>query len=85
MTPLLPVFSNDDLSPDAVLQLGHMRNDADQPLSTLGQSLHGVHCLVQGVLIQRAEALIGIANPIFRDKLIAQAEKQGIWRAFSKY
>lgn len=34
---------------------------------------------------QRAEALIGIANPIFRDKLIAQAEKQGIWRAFSKY
>ena len=28
---------------------------------------------------QRAEALIGIANPIFRDKLIAQAEKQGIW------
>lgn len=29
---------------------------------------------------QRAEALIGIANPVFRDELIEQAEKQGIWR-----
>ena len=58
MTPLLPVFSDDDLSSDAVLQLGHMRNDTDQPLSAFGQSLHGVHRLIKGILIQRAEALI---------------------------
>lgn len=29
---------------------------------------------------ERAEALIGISNPIFYDELVAQAEKQGIWR-----
>lgn len=29
---------------------------------------------------ERAEALISIANPIFKDELVAQAEKQGIWR-----
>ncbi|MCF0146213.1 MAG: butyryl-CoA:acetate CoA-transferase [Eubacterium sp.] len=29
---------------------------------------------------QRAESLIGIANPIFRDELIAEAEKMNIWR-----
>lgn len=29
---------------------------------------------------ERAEALIGIANPIFHDELIRQAEAQGIWR-----
>ena len=29
---------------------------------------------------QRAEALIGIAHPQFRDELIAEAEKMHIWR-----
>ncbi len=33
---------------------------------------------------QRAEALIGIAHPDFRDQLIADAEKMGIWRASNK-
>jgi len=33
---------------------------------------------------QRAEALIGIANPIFRDQLIAEAEKMHIWRRSNK-
>lgn len=29
---------------------------------------------------ERAEALINIANPVFYDELVAQAQKQGIWR-----
>ena len=29
---------------------------------------------------QRAEAIISIAHPDFRDELIAEAEKMGIWR-----
>ena len=33
---------------------------------------------------QRAEALIGIAHPDFRDELIAAAEKQKIWRNSNK-
>ena len=33
---------------------------------------------------QRAEALIGIAHPQFRDELIADAEKMGIWRRSNK-
>ncbi|MCI2055891.1 MAG: butyryl-CoA:acetate CoA-transferase [Oscillibacter sp.] len=33
---------------------------------------------------QRAEALIGIANPKFRDQLIAEAEKMHIWRRSNK-
>ena len=28
---------------------------------------------------ERAEKLISIAHPMFRDELIANAEKQGIW------
>jgi len=34
---------------------------------------------------ERAEALIGIANPIFYDELVCQAEKQGIWRKVNRY
>lgn len=34
---------------------------------------------------QRAEALIGIAHPDFRDELIRQAEAQHIWRRSNKY
>ncbi len=33
---------------------------------------------------QRAEALIGIAHPDFRDELTAQAEAMGIWRKSNK-
>lgn len=33
---------------------------------------------------QRAEALINIAHPDFRDELIAEAEKMGIWRRSNK-
>ena len=33
---------------------------------------------------QRAEALIGIANPIFRDELIREAEALGIFRPSNK-
>lgn len=33
---------------------------------------------------QRAEALISIAHPDFRDELIADAEKMGIWRKSNK-
>lgn len=33
---------------------------------------------------QRAELLISIAHPDFRDELIAEAEKMGIWRTSSK-
>jgi len=33
---------------------------------------------------QRAEALIGISHPDFRDSLIRDAEKMGIWRRSNK-
>ena len=33
---------------------------------------------------ERAEALISIAHPDFREDLIRQSEKQGIWRRSSK-
>ncbi|WP_296956150.1 acetyl-CoA hydrolase/transferase C-terminal domain-containing protein [uncultured Dialister sp.] len=33
---------------------------------------------------ERAEALIGIANPIFYDELVRHAEKQGIWRKINR-
>ena len=33
---------------------------------------------------ERAEALIGIAHPDFREELIAEAEKMGLWRKSNK-
>lgn len=33
---------------------------------------------------ERAEALIGIAHPNFREELIAEAEKRGLWRRSNK-
>ncbi|MFZ1273541.1 MAG: acetyl-CoA hydrolase/transferase C-terminal domain-containing protein, partial [Gemmiger qucibialis] len=33
---------------------------------------------------ERAEALINIAHPDFREQLIADAEKMGLWRKSSK-
>jgi butyryl-CoA:acetate CoA-transferase len=35
-------------------------------------------------LWQRAEAIISVAHPDFRDELIKEAEKQGIWRQSNK-
>ncbi|MCI2058739.1 MAG: butyryl-CoA:acetate CoA-transferase [Oscillibacter sp.] len=40
---------------------------------------------VKGLSVwERAEALIGVAHPQFREELIRQAEKMGIWRRSSK-
>lgn len=33
---------------------------------------------------ERAEATISLAHPDFRDELIAEAEKMGIWRRSNK-
>jgi acyl-CoA hydrolase len=33
---------------------------------------------------QRAEAIVGLAHPQFRDELIASAEKMKIWRRSNK-
>ena len=33
---------------------------------------------------QRAEALISIAHPDYRDELVKEAEKMGIWKKSSK-
>lgn len=41
---------------------------------------YGKVCLKGMSTWQRAEALIGIAHPDFRDDLIRDAEKQKIWR-----
>ena len=45
---------------------------------------HGVVNLKGLATWQRAEALIGIADPQFRDELIADAEKMKIWRRSNK-
>ncbi len=45
---------------------------------------YGMVCLKGMSTWQRAEALIGIADPAFRDELIAEAEKMHIWRRSNK-
>ena len=45
---------------------------------------HGIVNLKGKSAWQRAEALIGIAHPDFRDELIAEAEKMKIWRKSNK-
>ena len=35
-------------------------------------------------ILERAEALINVAHPDFREELIKQAEKMGIWTQTSK-
>ncbi len=45
---------------------------------------YGVAGLIGRTTWERAEALISIAHPAVRDELIAEAEKQGIWRRSNK-
>ncbi|MGI6203654.1 MAG: acetyl-CoA hydrolase/transferase family protein [Anaerovoracaceae bacterium] len=45
---------------------------------------YGAECLVGMTSWQRAEKLISIAHPDFRDGLIRAAEEQGIWRRSNK-
>jgi butyryl-CoA:acetate CoA-transferase len=45
---------------------------------------HGVIDLKGRTLWERAEAIISIAHPAFRDELIAEAEKMGVWRKSNK-
>ena len=45
---------------------------------------YGIAALPGKTTWQRAEALIGIAHPDFREELIRAAEEQKIWRRSSK-
>jgi len=45
---------------------------------------YGVACLKAKSTWQRAEALINIAHPDFRDELVREAEKMGIWKNSSR-
>ena len=60
------------LTPGAVCTTS--KNDVDYIVTEYG----GVN-LVGCSTWERAEKLISIAHPMFRDELIANAEKQGIW------
>lgn len=45
---------------------------------------YGVACMKGKSTWQRAEALINIAHPDFRDELVREAEKMGIWKYSSR-
>lgn len=45
---------------------------------------HGVVCLAGQPTWRRAEMMISLAAPQFRDELIAAAERQGVWRRSNK-
>ncbi len=45
---------------------------------------YGVACMKAKSTWQRAEALINIAHPDFRDELVREAEKMGIWKYSSR-
>ena len=58
MTSTVAGLFDDNLSVDPVFELADMGDDTDQTLSSSGEVLHGIHGLIQGILIQGAEALI---------------------------
>ena len=45
---------------------------------------YGVACLSGKTTWERAEAIVNIAHPDFRDDLIKEAEAQKIWRKSNK-
>jgi acyl-CoA hydrolase len=45
---------------------------------------YGAVCLKGRSTFERAEALVSIAHPDFREQLIAEAEKMGVWKNTSK-
>ena len=49
-------------------------------LKKYSTAMDGKVCLKGLSTWQRAEALIGLAHPDFRDELIKEAEKMKIWR-----
>lgn len=57
-----------------------------QPFGDLGcqRPEYGVAMMKGRTTWQRAEDLINIAHPQFRDQLIAEAEKMHIWRRSNK-
>ena len=58
MAAALSGLGHDDLFSDPGFELIHVGDDAHQSLAAFGEILHGVHGLVQGVLIQGAKALV---------------------------
>lgn len=69
---ILPYFSSGDIITTPRTQTQHIVTE------------YGVAFLPGKATWQRAERIIAIAHPDFRDELIATAEKQGIWRKSNK-
>ena len=69
---ILPSFSRGDIITTPRTQSQHLVTE------------YGVAFLPGKATWQRAESIIEIAHPDFRDELITAAEKQGIWRRSNK-